>query len=194
MSEILDTSLTFARPNKAENTDPRTNYAVKYATARGHLMSYWVECKLVVFSVFVKSPCFRQGTNFLSNHWGWGSSPLFLSLSGLLRWPSNSQRRFARIDPREAIRRKIPVFIRFEQFASNLQFAIFSPPKRDSQKWESAKVSHKRVFALLTPDIHSYELAQMLQSPVFALPGCQRMSVNSFLCDTLGLAEKKGSS
>ena len=34
--EILDTSSTFVRPNKAENTDPRTNYAVKYASARGH--------------------------------------------------------------------------------------------------------------------------------------------------------------
>ena len=29
----------------------------------------------------------------------------------------------------------------------------------------------------------------MLQKPVFALPGCQRMSVNTLLCDTLGLAE-----
>ena len=29
----------------------------------------------------------------------------------------------------------------------------------------------------------------MLQKPVFALPGCQRMSVNTLLCDTLGLAD-----
>ena len=56
------------------------------------------------------------------------------------------------------------------------------------QSWESAKVSHKRVFALLTPEIHTYEMAQMLQTPVFALPGCQRMSVNTLLCDTLQLA------
>ena len=55
--------------------------------------------------------------------------------------------------------------------------------------WESTKVSHKRVFALLMPEIHSFEMAQMLQKPVFALPGCQRMSVNILLCDTLGLAE-----
>ena len=27
----------FCQAQKAENTDPRTNYAVKYATARGHL-------------------------------------------------------------------------------------------------------------------------------------------------------------
>ena len=33
------------------------------------------------------------------------------------------------------------------------------------------------------------EVAQMLQKPVFALPGCQRMRVNTLLCDTLGLAE-----
>ena len=56
-------------------------------------------------------------------------------------------------------------------------------------KWESAKVSHKRVFALLTPEIRSSKMAQMLQKPVFALPGCQRMSVNTLLCDTLGLAD-----
>ena len=38
------------------------------------------------------------------------------------------------------------------------------------------------MFALLTPEIHSYETAQMLQKPVFALPGCQRMSVNTLSC------------
>ena len=27
--------------------------------------------------------------------------------------------------------------------------------------WESTKASHKRVFALLTPEIHRYEMAQM---------------------------------
>ena len=32
-------------------------------------------------------------------------------------------------------------------------------------------------------------MAHMLQKPVFALPGCQPISVNTFLCDTLGLAE-----
>ena len=31
--------------------------------------------------------------------------------------------------------------------------------------------------------------SQMLQKPVFALPGCQRMSVDTLLCDTLALAE-----
>ena len=46
----------------------------------------------------------------------------------------------------------------------------------------------KRVFALLTPEIRGKRMAQMLQKPVFALPGCQRMSVNTLLCDTLGLA------
>ena len=45
------------------------------------------------------------------------------------------------------------------------------------------------MFALLTPEIHSNEMAHMLQKPVFALPGCQRLSVNTLLCDTLGLAE-----
>ena len=37
VSEILDTNMTFVRPQKAENTDARTDYAVKYATDRGHL-------------------------------------------------------------------------------------------------------------------------------------------------------------
>ena len=55
--------------------------------------------------------------------------------------------------------------------------------------WESTKVSHKRVFALLTPEIRGWKMAQMLQKPVFALPGCQRTSVNTLLCDTLGLAD-----
>ena len=32
-------------------------------------------------------------------------------------------------------------------------------------------------------------MAQMLRKPVFALPGCQRTSVNTLLCDTLGLAD-----
>ena len=35
------------------------------------------------------------------------------------------------------------------------------------------------------------QIAQVLQKPVFALPDCQRMSVNTLLCDTLGLAECK---
>ena len=58
--------------------------------------------------------------------------------------------------------------------------------------WESAKVSHKRVFALLTPEIRSEKMTHMLQKPVFALPGCQRMSVNTLLCDTLALADLRG--
>ena len=35
VSQILDTNMTFVR--MGEDTDPRTNYAVKYAAARGHL-------------------------------------------------------------------------------------------------------------------------------------------------------------
>ena len=53
-------------------------------------------------------------------------------------------------------------------------------------------MSHKRVFALLTPDSRGWKMAQMLQKPVFALPGCQQTSVNTLLCDTLGLAEFSG--
>ena len=34
-------------------------------------------------------------------------------------------------------------------------------------------------------------MAKMLQKPVFALPGCQQMSVNTLLCDTLALAEQR---
>ena len=51
------------------------------------------------------------------------------------------------------------------------------------------EVSHKRVFALLTPEIRGWKMASMLQKPVFAFPGCQRTSVNTLLCDTLGLAD-----
>ena len=32
------------------------------------------------------------------------------------------------------------------------------------------------------------EMGKMLQKPVFALPGCQPISVNTLVCDTLGLA------
>ena len=39
------------------------------------------------------------------------------------------------------------------------------------------------------PENPQLELAPILQKPVFALLGCQQMSVNTLLCDTLGLAE-----
>ena len=58
-----------------------------------------------------------------------------------------------------------------------------------SKVWESAKVSHKKMFILLTPDKLQLEKVEMLQKPVFALPGCRPISVNTLLCDTLGLAE-----
>ena len=34
--EILDENMTFVRPKKQKTPSPRTNYTVKYATARGH--------------------------------------------------------------------------------------------------------------------------------------------------------------
>ena len=52
-------------------------------------------------------------------------------------------------------------------------------------------MSDKRVFALSRPEIPQLEMANVLQNPVFALPGCQRISVNTLLCDTLGLADLK---
>ena len=93
-------------------------------------------------------------------------------------------------EPRHAI-----ITLEFSELKTPLVYIVFSLRSRGRQdlwakvRWESAKVSHKRVFALLTPEIHNYEMAQMLQKPVFALPGCQRMSVNTLLCDTLGLAD-----
>ena len=44
--------------------------------------------------------------------------------------------------------------------------------------WCSAKVSHKTVFALSTPEKPQLEMVKMLQNPVLALPGCQQISVN----------------
>ena len=90
---------------------------------------------------------------------------------------------------REPIRREYSCESRVnrESICANRPTKVTEFPRK---RWESAKVSHKRVFALLTPEIHSYEMAQMLQKPVFALPGCQRTSVNTLLCDTLALAEK----
>ena len=58
---------------------------------------------------------------------------IVLYFVGQLRWRGDSQResgRFAPIDSPESIRRKILIFItfeRFEQIASNLWFALFSP-------------------------------------------------------------------
>ena len=72
----------------------------------------------------------------------------------------------------------------FEKFGE-LSFCTFS----DLKHWESAKVSHKGVFALLMPEYPQLEMAQILQKPVFALLGSQQMSVNTLLCDTLGLDE-----
>ena len=55
---------------------------------------------------------------------------------------------------------------------------------------ERQSIAQKGVRAI---DARNWQLdmAQMLQKPVFALPGCQRMSVNTLLCDSLGLADKK---
>ena len=36
VSEVFGYEHDFCQAEKAGNTDPRTNYAVKYATARGH--------------------------------------------------------------------------------------------------------------------------------------------------------------
>ena len=55
--------------------------------------------------------------------------------------------------------------------------------------WESAKVSHKRAFALMTPEKSQLQTAKNAAKTVFALPGCQPISLNTLLCDTLGLAE-----
>ena len=53
---------------------------------------------------------------------------------------------------------------------------------------ERQSIAQKRVRAIEARN-SKLEMAQMLQEPVFALPGCQRMSVNTLLCDTLGLAD-----
>ena len=51
--------------------------------------------------------------------------------------------------------------------------------RAQSNSWESAKVSHQRVFALLL----QLELAtKVLQTRVFALPGCQQISVGTPFC------------
>ena len=55
--------------------------------------------------------------------------------------------------------------------------------------WESAKVSHKRAFALLTPEEAPLDMAKMLQKASVRAPSCQRMSANTLLCDTLALAD-----
>ena len=51
-------------------------------------------------------------------------------------------------------------------------------PKYCTKRWESANVLHKRVFALLRGEKTQLDMAEVLQEPVFALPGCQQISVN----------------
>ena len=65
----------------------------------------------------------------------------------------------------------------------------FLDPSAFCDIWESAKVSRKRVFALLRGEKPRLNVAKVMQEPVFALPGCQQISVNTGLCDALGLAE-----
>ena len=48
-----------------------------------------------------------------------------------------------------------------------------------TKNWESPNVSHKTVFVLLMPEIRSYEMAQMLQKPVFALAGLDTQTQNA---------------
>ena len=67
-------------------------------------------------------------------------------------------------------------------FCENLRFYLQFPAP--SNRWESAKVSHKRVFALLKPEIRGWKMAQMLQKTSVRAPG-----VNTLLCDTFALAD-----
>ena len=50
-------------------------------------------------------------------------------------------------------------------------------------------VLHKRVFALLRGEKLQLKMAKVLQKPMFALPACQLINVNTGLCDTSGVAD-----
>ena len=54
---------------------------------------------------------------------------------------------------------------------------------------ERQSIAQKGVRAIDAENPH-LEMIRMLQKSVFALPGCQQTSVNTLLCDTLGLAEQ----
>ena len=47
--------------------------------------------------------------------------------------------------------------------------------------WESSEASHKKGVRAIDARNSQLDMAQVLQKPVFALPGCQRMSVNALL-------------
>ena len=55
--------------------------------------------------------------------------------------------------------------------------------------WESAKVSHKRMFALLTPEIRGWKMAAKTSVRAPGLSTDERE--HWFWCDTLGLAEDR---
>ena len=56
---------------KAQNTDPRTNYAVKYATARGHLrktQELWGQKKHKTHKHFAGGPCGTSVPGTIPSH------------------------------------------------------------------------------------------------------------------------------
>ena len=55
---------------------------------------------------------------------------------------------------------------------------------------ERQSIAQKGVCAIVARNPR-LEMAQMLQKPVFVLPGFQQMSVNTLLCDTVVLAAQK---
>ena len=70
VSELLDTNMTLVRPDRAENIDPCTNHAVKYATARGRLTKP------------KQNKLSRQGTNFWATTRSRGRPPPHQAVSG----------------------------------------------------------------------------------------------------------------
>ena len=69
-----------------------------------------------------------------------------------------------------------------------------NPPKpwknqRKHRMGERQSIAQKGVRAIDARN-SQLEMAQTLQKPVFALPGCHRTSASTLLCDTLGLADR----
>ena len=73
-------------------------------------------------------------------------------------------------------------------FLEDVKFSIFLRFRILDHVGERQSIAQKGVRAIDARN-SQLDMAQMLQNRMVVLPGCQRMSVNTFLCDTLGLAD-----
>ena len=98
----------------------------------------------------------------------------------VLRLPSEKLPSFPGTEPRECPKECFVAFF----LAQKGQKAL-----KKHSLGERQSIAQKGVRAFDARNSWLENGSKMLQKPVFALPGCQRTSVNTLVCDTLGLAD-----